>query len=55
MITRVIDALTYDQAPGLRTMYVAEYLTRTCRAEISALVRSKRRLRSKTARGGKVS
>lgn len=45
MLTRVIDAVTYDQKPGMRIVMVAEYLSRTSRREISALMRKKRRHR----------
>ncbi len=44
MLTRVIDAVTYDQAPGMRTIMVAEYLSRTSWKEISILMRKRRRV-----------
>jgi len=50
MPSRVIDALTYDQKVGMRTAMVAEYLSRTSRKEIAALMR---RRRSSARKAGK--
>jgi len=45
LLTRVIDAVTFDQKPGMRTVLVAEYLSRTSRAKIAVLTRRRRRAR----------
>jgi hypothetical protein len=43
VLTRVIDAVAYDQPPGMKIMMVAEYLSRTSRREIPALMRKRPR------------
>ncbi len=57
LLARVIDAVTYDQPPGMRTLFVAEYLSRTSKAEFAALMRemrgSRRRGRGARAKRGR--
>lgn len=57
LLARVIDAVTYDQAPGMRTLFVAEYLSRASKAEFAALMRemrgSRRRGRAARAKRGR--
>lgn len=50
MLVRVIDAVTFDQPQGMRTLYVAEYLSRASKVEFASLMRGVRRPRRR-ARG----
>lgn len=50
MLTRVIDAITYDQKPGMKLVMVAEYLSRASQRVIPALMRRRRRPRRKAPR-----
>lgn len=50
LLSRVIDAVTYDLRPGMRTMLVAEYLAQTSRAEIAVLMRRRRRTSKRPSR-----
>lgn len=48
LLARVIDAVVYEQKPGVKTILVAEYLARTARAEFAVLTRRRRRARMKS-------
>jgi hypothetical protein len=47
VLTRVIDAVTYNEKPGMKIVMVAEYLSRASRIEIPALMHEGRRPRRK--------